>query len=88
MNMLIPVLCLPTMVANRIFRHIPTDCPEFEVTAEKWNYLITMTAGIQKVISNAALMKPKAVILKKVFCIVKKIVSIRYSRNKRNDFND
>ena len=46
-------LRLPTMVADRIFRHIPTDCPGFEMTAEKWNYLITMTAGIQNVISSA-----------------------------------
>ena len=45
-------LCLPTMVTDRIFRHIPTDCLEFEMTAEKWNYLITMTAKIQNVISS------------------------------------
>ena len=43
-------LCLPTVVANRIFRHIPTDRQEFEMIAEKWNYLITMTAGIQNFI--------------------------------------
>ena len=47
-------LRLPTMVADRIFRHISTDRPEFEMTVEKWNYLITMTAGIQNVISSAA----------------------------------
>ena len=45
------------MVANRIFRHIPTDRPEFQMTAEKWNYLITMTAGIQNVISCAGYSK-------------------------------
>ena len=38
--------------AGRIFRHIPTDCLEFEMTAKKWNYLITMTARIQNVISS------------------------------------
>ena len=38
--------------ADRIFRHIPTDRLEFEMTAEKWNYLITMTARIQNVISS------------------------------------
>ena len=47
-------LRLPTMVDDRIFRHIPTDRPEFVMTAKKWNYLITMTAGIQNVISSAA----------------------------------
>ena len=36
----------------RIFRHIPTDHLELEVTAKKWNYLITMTTGIQNVISS------------------------------------
>ena len=41
------------MVADRIFRHISSDRPEFEMTAEKWNYLIMMTAGIQNVISSA-----------------------------------
>ena len=41
------------MVANRIFRYVPTDRPEFEMTAEKWNYLITMIAGIQNVIFSA-----------------------------------
>ena len=50
-------LRLPTMVANRIFRYIPTDRPEFQMTAEKWNYLITMTAGIQNVISSAGYSK-------------------------------
>ena len=44
---------LPTMVANRIFRHIPTDRPKFGMAAEKLNYLIMMTAGIQNVISSA-----------------------------------
>ena len=48
-------LHLPTMVADKIFRHIPTDCLEFEMTAEKWNYLITMTAGIQNVVSSAGI---------------------------------
>ena len=41
------------MVADKIYRHIPTDHPEFEMTAKKWNYLITMTVGIQNVISSA-----------------------------------
>ena len=41
------------MVADRIFRHIPYDRLEFEMTAKNWNYLITMTAGIQNVISSA-----------------------------------
>ena len=41
------------MVADRIFRHIPTDRPEFEMTAEKWNYLIIITVEIQNVISSA-----------------------------------
>ena len=40
-------------MANRIFRHIAIDSWEFEMTAEKWNYLIMMTAGIQNVISSA-----------------------------------
>ena len=40
------------MVADKIFRHIPTDHPEFEMTAEKRNYLIAMTTGIQNVISS------------------------------------
>ena len=44
-------LRLPTMVADRIFRHIPTGRPEFEMTTKKRNYLITMTAEIQNVIS-------------------------------------
>ena len=41
------------MLADRIFRNIPTDRAEFKITAEKWNYLITITAGIQNVISRA-----------------------------------
>ena len=41
------------MVATRIFRHIPTDHPEFEMTAEKWTYLIIITIEIQNVISSA-----------------------------------
>ena len=43
---------LPTMMADKIFMHIPTDCSEFEMTARKWNYLIMMTTGIQNVISS------------------------------------
>ena len=35
-----------------IFRHIPTDHPEFEMTTEKWNYLITITTGIENIISS------------------------------------
>ena len=42
------------MVTDRMFRHIPNDPPEFEMIAEKWNYLITMTAWIQNVIFSAA----------------------------------
>ena len=45
------------MVIDKIFRHIPIDRLEFEMTAEKWNYLITVTAGIQKVISSADYIK-------------------------------
>ena len=45
------------MVANRIFRRIPNDHPQFEMTAEKWNYLIAMTARIQNVISSAEIVK-------------------------------
>ena len=48
-------LCLLTMVDDRNFRHIPTDHPEFGTTAEKWNYLITMTDRIQNVISGAVI---------------------------------
>ena len=48
-------LCLPTMMADRIFRHIPTDCLEFGMTAEKWNYVITMNPGIQNIISSAVI---------------------------------
>ena len=43
------------MVADRIFRHTPTDRLEFEMTAKKWHYLIMMTVGIQNVISSAAM---------------------------------
>ena len=43
------------MVADRIFRLIPPDRPEFEMATEKWNYLITMTARIQNVISSAVI---------------------------------
>ena len=46
-------LCLLTMVADRIFIHIPTDHPEFDMRSVKWNYLITMTPRIQNVISSA-----------------------------------
>ena len=42
------------MVADNIFKHIPTDRPEFEMTVEEWNDLI-MNAGIQNVISSAVL---------------------------------
>ena len=28
-------------------RHISSDHPEIEMTAKKWNYLITMTAGFK-----------------------------------------
>ena len=45
-------LCLPTVVADRTFRHIPIDHQEFEMTAKKWNYLITMTTRIKNVISS------------------------------------
>ena len=45
------------MVIDKIFRHLPIDCPEFEMTAEKWNYLITVTARIQNVISSADYIK-------------------------------
>ena len=40
-------LHLPTMMTDRIFRHIPTNCLEFEMIAKKWNYQIAMTTGIQ-----------------------------------------
>ena len=45
------------MVADRIFRHITPDRLEFEMNVEKWNYLITMTARIQSVISSAVIIK-------------------------------
>ena len=35
-----------------IFRYIPTDRPELEMTTKKWHYLIRMTAGIKNVISS------------------------------------
>ena len=41
-----------TMVVDRIFTHISTNRPGFEIAAEKWNYLITMTAGIQSFIPS------------------------------------
>ena len=50
------VIYLPTMVADKNFRHTQTDRREFEMTPEKWNYLITMTAKIQNVISSAGKM--------------------------------
>ena len=69
-------LCLPTMVVNRIFRHIPTDCPEFEMTARKWNHLIIMTAGIQNVISSIVfILDPK-------FCL---LFFIFKTKNKKRD---
>ena len=40
-------LHLPTMMTDRIFRHIPTNCLEFEMIAKKWSYQIAMTTGIQ-----------------------------------------
>ena len=69
-------LCLPTMVVSRIFRHILTDCPEFEMTARKWNYLITMTAGIQNVISSTVF------ILDSKFCL---LFFIFKTKNKKGD---
>ena len=42
-----------TMVVDRIFTHISTNRPGFEIAAEKWNYLITMT--LYSIVKNLTL---------------------------------
>ena len=59
------------MVADRIFRHIATDRQEFEMTAEKWNYLITMTTRIQNVISSTVVTKERRNLQKQVLAWLK-----------------
>lgn len=63
-------------MADRIFRCIPTGCPEVEITIQKWNHLITMTAGIQNVISSTVF------ILDSKFCL---LFFIFKTKNKKGD---